>query len=92
MEISKLPISPSLISGLAKRGITSLFPIQVQAPLLSGFVGLAKRFVILHSDKLLALSVFYASISPISAIGFLCDQSIIPTIDKNLIHEESIEA
>ena len=34
VEISKLPISPSLISGLAKRGITSLFPIQVQAPLL----------------------------------------------------------
>ena len=37
----------------------------------SGLVGLAKRFVILHSDKLLALSVFYASISPISVIGFL---------------------
>lgn len=30
IEISKLPISPLLISGLAKRGITTLFPVQVR--------------------------------------------------------------
>ncbi|KAI5083937.1 hypothetical protein GOP47_0000106 [Adiantum capillus-veneris] len=38
VEIAKLPISPLLINGLAKRGITSLFPIQraVLEPTLKG--------------------------------------------------------
>lgn len=38
IEVAKLPISPSLISGLAKRGIASLFPIQraVLEPSLKG--------------------------------------------------------
>ncbi|MCO5560029.1 hypothetical protein L7F22_013635 [Adiantum nelumboides] len=38
VEIAKLPISPALVNGLAKRGITSLFPIQraVLEPTLKG--------------------------------------------------------
>eukprot|EP00250_Pteridium_aquilinum_P004271 c14494_g1_i1 orf=359-2722(+) len=38
IDIAKLPISPTLINGLARRGITSLFPIQraVLEPALRG--------------------------------------------------------
>ncbi|XP_021280441.1 piezo-type mechanosensitive ion channel homolog isoform X2 [Herrania umbratica] len=40
-------------------------------PLDSGLLGFAKRFLIWHSQKVLFVSLFYASISPISACGFL---------------------
>ncbi|XP_017979538.1 PREDICTED: piezo-type mechanosensitive ion channel homolog [Theobroma cacao] len=40
-------------------------------PLDSGVLGFAKRFLIWHSQKVLFVSLFYASISPISAFGFL---------------------
>ncbi|KAK1294370.1 hypothetical protein QJS10_CPA16g01436 [Acorus calamus] len=33
--------------------------------------GIFRRFVIWHSEKILSIAVFYASISPISAFGFL---------------------
>lgn len=36
-----------------------------------GAVGFMKRFIILHCGKALTLTVFYACISPVSAIGFL---------------------
>ncbi|ONK78536.1 uncharacterized protein A4U43_C02F19860 [Asparagus officinalis] len=36
-----------------------------------GFLGFIRRFLIWHSEKILSVSVFYASLSPISAFGFL---------------------
>lgn len=36
-----------------------------------GAVGFLRRLLIWHSDKILSLSVFYASLSPISVIGFV---------------------
>jgi hypothetical protein len=36
-----------------------------------GYVGFIKRFLILHSGKVLAISVFYAAITPVSAVGLL---------------------
>ncbi|XP_041993194.1 piezo-type mechanosensitive ion channel homolog [Salvia splendens] len=41
------------------------------APLKPGILGLVKRFLIWHSQKILFVTLFYASISPISASGFL---------------------
>jgi hypothetical protein len=35
-----------------------------------GFVGLIKRLLILHTGKLLSIAVFYAAITPVSALGF----------------------
>ncbi|KAG0629955.1 hypothetical protein M758_1G142000 [Ceratodon purpureus] len=35
-----------------------------------GFVGLVKRLLILHTGKLLSIAVFYAAITPVSALGF----------------------
>ncbi|MBA0617615.1 hypothetical protein Godav_027042 [Gossypium davidsonii] len=40
-------------------------------PLDSGVLGFAKRFLIWHSQKILFVSLFYASLSPICAFGFL---------------------
>ncbi|XVE77731.1 hypothetical protein DITRI_Ditri13aG0086100 [Diplodiscus trichospermus] len=40
-------------------------------PLDSGILGFIKRFLIWHSHKVLFVSLFYASLSPISAFGFL---------------------
>ncbi|XVE73201.1 hypothetical protein DITRI_Ditri11bG0098300 [Diplodiscus trichospermus] len=40
-------------------------------PLDSGVLGFSKRFLIWHSQKVLFVSLFYASLSPISAFGFL---------------------
>ncbi|KAL7126558.1 hypothetical protein ABFS83_14G196300 [Erythranthe nasuta] len=40
-------------------------------PLQLGILGFAKRFLIWHSQKILFAALFYASISPISAFGFL---------------------
>ncbi|MBA0611590.1 hypothetical protein Godav_012264, partial [Gossypium davidsonii] len=40
-------------------------------PLGSGILGFAKRFLIWHSQKVLFVSLFYASLSPICAFGFL---------------------
>ncbi|KMS97035.1 hypothetical protein BVRB_7g179380 isoform B [Beta vulgaris subsp. vulgaris] len=37
----------------------------------SGILGFVRRFLIWHSNKLLFAALFYASISPISAFGFL---------------------
>ena len=34
------------------------------------FVGLIKRLLILHTGKLLSIAVFYAAITPVSALGF----------------------
>ncbi|CAN1234123.1 Piezo-type mechanosensitive ion channel homolog [Linum perenne] len=39
--------------------------------LKSGVVGFIKRFLILHSQKILLLALFYESLSPISAFGFI---------------------
>ncbi|XP_058084087.1 piezo-type mechanosensitive ion channel homolog isoform X2 [Magnolia sinica] len=36
-----------------------------------GVIGFVRRFVIWHSEKILSLAVFYASLSPISAFGFI---------------------
>ncbi|CAB4291784.1 unnamed protein product [Prunus armeniaca] len=36
-----------------------------------GVLGFIKRFVVWHSNKILFIAVFYASLSPISAFGFL---------------------
>ncbi|XP_057815209.2 piezo-type mechanosensitive ion channel homolog isoform X1 [Cryptomeria japonica] len=36
-----------------------------------GIIGFVKRFLIWHSGKVLAVAVFYASISPVSAFGFI---------------------
>lgn len=36
-----------------------------------GYIGFLKRFLILHSGKILSIAVFYAAISPVSAFGFL---------------------
>lgn len=36
-----------------------------------GILGFLRRFLIWHSEKILSISVFYASLSPISAFGFL---------------------
>ncbi|KAL8548446.1 hypothetical protein ACS0TY_007665 [Phlomoides rotata] len=41
------------------------------APLQSGIVGFIKRVLIWHSQKILFIAVFYASLSPISAFGFM---------------------
>ncbi|GFQ02354.1 piezo-type mechanosensitive ion channel homolog [Phtheirospermum japonicum] len=41
------------------------------APLQFGLVGFIKRFMIWHSQKILFITLFYASLSPISAFGFL---------------------
>lgn len=35
-----------------------------------GYVGLIKRLLILHTGKLLSVAVFYAAITPVSALGF----------------------
>lgn len=40
-------------------------------PLQFGILGFIKRFLIWHSQKILFLALFYASLSPISAFGFL---------------------
>ncbi|KZV41711.1 hypothetical protein F511_32842 [Dorcoceras hygrometricum] len=40
-------------------------------PLQSGILGFTKRFLIWHGQKILHISLFYASLSPISAFGFL---------------------
>ncbi|XWS31628.1 hypothetical protein CRYUN_Cryun23aG0092700 [Craigia yunnanensis] len=40
-------------------------------PLDSGMLGFTKRFLIWHSQKVLFVSLFYASLSPICAFGFL---------------------
>lgn len=40
-------------------------------PLGSGVLGFTKRFLIWHSQKVLFVTLFYASLSPISAFGFL---------------------
>ncbi|KAL8513510.1 hypothetical protein ACS0TY_012829 [Phlomoides rotata] len=40
-------------------------------PLQLGILGFIKRFLIWHSQKILSVALFYASISPISAFGFL---------------------
>lgn len=41
------------------------------APLQPGILGFIKRFLIWHSQKILFITLFYSSISPISASGFL---------------------
>lgn len=41
------------------------------APLQSGIVGFIKRVLIWHCQKILFIAVFYASLSPISAFGFM---------------------
>lgn len=41
------------------------------APLQPGILGFIKRFLIWHSQKILFVTLFYSSISPISASGFL---------------------
>ncbi|PIN26072.1 hypothetical protein CDL12_01177 [Handroanthus impetiginosus] len=41
------------------------------APLQLGVLGFIKRFLIWHSQKILFAALFYASLSPISAFGFL---------------------
>ncbi|KAI3449584.1 hypothetical protein Pfo_006249 [Paulownia fortunei] len=41
------------------------------APLQFGILGFIKRFLIWHSQKILFIALFYASLSPISAFGFL---------------------
>lgn len=40
-------------------------------PLKSGVLGFLRRFLIWHSQKILFIALFYASLSPISAFGFL---------------------
>ncbi|KAK8711565.1 hypothetical protein V6N13_146843 [Hibiscus sabdariffa] len=40
-------------------------------PLDSGVLGFTRRFLIWHSQKILFVALFYASLSPISAFGFL---------------------
>ncbi|KAI3472681.1 hypothetical protein Pfo_030830 [Paulownia fortunei] len=40
-------------------------------PLQLGILGFIKRFLIWHSQKILFVALFYASLSPISAFGFL---------------------
>ncbi|XP_051118716.1 piezo-type mechanosensitive ion channel homolog isoform X3 [Andrographis paniculata] len=40
-------------------------------PLQLGILGFVKRFLIWHSQKILSITLFYASLSPISAFGFL---------------------
>ncbi|KAG6429158.1 hypothetical protein SASPL_107200 [Salvia splendens] len=40
-------------------------------PLQFGILGFIKRFLIWHSQKILLVALFYASLSPISAFGFL---------------------
>ncbi|KAJ6343573.1 hypothetical protein OIU76_005338 [Salix suchowensis] len=40
-------------------------------PLGSGVFGFIKRFLIWHSQKILFIALFYASLSPISAFGFV---------------------
>ncbi|KAG8370694.1 hypothetical protein BUALT_Bualt13G0010000 [Buddleja alternifolia] len=40
-------------------------------PLQLGVLGFIKRFLIWHSQKILFIALFYASLSPISAFGFL---------------------
>lgn len=40
-------------------------------PLQSGILGFTKRFLIWHGQKILHIALFYASLSPISAFGFL---------------------
>lgn len=43
----------------------------VQVETNSGIVGFIKRLLILHTGKLLSIAVFYAAITPVSALGFL---------------------
>ncbi|XAR58511.1 hypothetical protein NMG60_11013938 [Bertholletia excelsa] len=40
-------------------------------PMQTGVLGFARRLLIWHSQKILFVAVFYASLSPISAFGFL---------------------
>lgn len=44
---------------------------KVSSPMEPGVVGFVKRLLIWHSQKILFVAVFYASLSPISAFGFI---------------------
>lgn len=50
----------------------------------SGLLGFIKRFLVCHSQKILFLAVFYASLSPISALGlvYLLGLVICSTLPK----------
>ncbi|CAA0828575.1 Piezo-type mechanosensitive ion channel homolog, partial [Striga hermonthica] len=45
--------------------------LEDHAPLQLGILGFVKRFLIWHCQKVLFIALFYASLSPISAFGFL---------------------
>ncbi|KAK6120115.1 hypothetical protein DH2020_046151 [Rehmannia glutinosa] len=45
--------------------------LEDPAPLQLGILGFIRRFLIWHSQKILFVALFYASLSPISAFGFL---------------------
>lgn len=47
------------------------FRSEVLCPSQFGIVGFVRRFLIWHSQKILLIALFYASLSPISAFGFL---------------------
>lgn len=52
-----------------------------------GYMALLKRFLILHSDKVLSATVFYASMSPVSFMGFvyllmLVATSLMPKVSR----------
>ncbi|XP_073283729.1 piezo-type mechanosensitive ion channel homolog isoform X2 [Primulina huaijiensis] len=60
---------------------------QDHDPMQLGILGFIKRFLIWHSQKFLLIALFYASLSPISAFGFLyllglvcC--SVLPTASR----------
>nr|GMD20021.1 piezo-type mechanosensitive ion channel homolog isoform X1 [Ipomoea batatas] len=54
-----------------ERRQSKYFKSEVLCPSQFGIIGFIRRLVIWHSQKMLLISVFYASLSPISAFGFL---------------------
>ncbi|CAN1234108.1 Piezo-type mechanosensitive ion channel homolog, partial [Linum perenne] len=69
-SLSNFPAFETWLSGYERRQskyARSMDPERLK----SGVVGFIKRFLILHSQKILLLALFYESLSPISAFGFI---------------------
>lgn len=54
-----------------QKDFSSEYPEQAGDHITSGYIALMKRFLILHSGKVLSVAVFYMAITPVSAFGFL---------------------
>ncbi|KAF9669400.1 hypothetical protein SADUNF_Sadunf14G0103800 [Salix dunnii] len=64
-------VKPNYISFGYERRQSKYNRLHDPDPLCSGAFGFIKRFLIWHSQKILFIALFYASLSPISAFGFV---------------------